>query len=387
MTLRTVRGAVAVLCATAIAVLPAGPAHADRIRDDQWHLRYLKVAEAHKLSQGAGVTVAVIDTGVDPHPDLRDNLLPGTDTIPGGSGDGRQDTESHGTGMAGLIAAHGMSGNNGALGIAPKAKILPIRYASKPGEGDPDNFAAGIEWAISRKARVISASVGGGTSPRLTSAVKAAIAADIVIVAAAGNDPPDYGITFPAFLEGVVAVGASDRNGNRAAISVKGDKMGILAPGVDIYSTSLDGKYRKATGTSDSTAIVAGAAALIRSRYPDLSAVEVVHRLTATAVDKGAPGHDDEYGDGVLDLLAALTADVPPLAASATPSATASASPSPTATADEALPGDSASGMSTSTLLLAFAVFLILAIIIALLVVRSHRRGAGRGGTPPPGTA
>ena len=163
--------------------------------------------------------------------------------------------------------------------------------------------------------------------------------------------------------------------------------MGILAPGVDIYSTSFDGKYRKGTGTSSSTAIVAGAAALIRSRYPDLSAEEVVHRLTATAVDKGAPGHDDEYGDGVLDLMAALTADVPPLAASATPSATASPSPSPTAVADESLPGDSPSGMSTSTLLITFAVFLLLAIVIALLVVRRHRGGAGRGGAPPVNSA
>ncbi|MEV4630952.1 type VII secretion-associated serine protease mycosin [Micromonospora sp. NPDC049523] len=371
----------AALCATAIAVLPAAPAHADRIRDDQWHLRYLKVAEAHKLSQGAGVTVAVIDTGVAPHPDLQNNLLNGTDTIPGGSGDGRQDAASHGTGMAGLIGAHGNGGSNGALGIAPKAKILPIRYATSPGDGDPDRFADGIEWAITQNARVISASVGGSTSPKLTQAVRAAVEADIVVVAAAGNDPPDYGITFPAALDGVVAVGASDRNGNRAGISVKGNKMGILAPGVDIYSTSINGNYGKGTGTSLSTAIVAGAAALIRSRYPELSAEEVVHRLTATAVDKGPPGHDDEYGDGVLDLMAALTADVPPLAASATPSASAATSPSATAAA-EPLPDDAPRGMSTGTLLSVFAVFLVLAIVVALLVVRSHRRAAGRGAPP-----
>jgi type VII secretion-associated serine protease mycosin len=365
----------------AIAVLPAAPAHADRIRDDQWHLRYLKVADAHKLTQGEGVTVAVIDTGVDPHPDLRENLLPGIDTINAGSGDGRQDSDSHGTGMAGLVGAHGDS-SNGALGIAPKAKILPIRYATSPGDGDPDKFADGIDWAVTQNARVISASVGGSTSPRLTQAVKAAIDADIVIVAAAGNDPPDYGITFPAYLEGVVAVGASDRNGSRAAISVKGNKMGILAPGVDIYSTSTGGRYGRGTGTSPSTAIVAGAAALIRSRYPDLSAEEVVHRLTATAVDKGPPGHDDEYGDGVLDLMAALTADVPPLAAS--PSAGASASVSPTAgpTATAAPPVAAPRGMSTGTLLTVFAGFLALAIVIALLVVRSHRRAAGRGAPP-----
>lgn len=381
MTLRTVRGTLAALCATVIAVLPAGPAHADRIRDDQWHLRYLKVAEAHKLSQGAGVTVAVIDTGVDPHPDLRSNLLPGTETFPDGTGDGRQDVASHGTGMAGLIVAHGQNGNNGALGIAPKAKALPIRYARQQGEADQDNIAKGIEWATARKVQIISISVGGGTSPREARAIQEAIAADIVIIAAAGNIPQDYGIGFPASYLGVIATGASDRNGNRAEVSVTGDKMGILAPGVDIYSTSINGKYGRGTGTSPSTAIVAGAAALIRSRYPDLSAPEVVHRLTATAVDKGAPGHDEEYGDGVLDLMAALTADVPPLAGSASASAPASAGPSPTATANAA-PGDVPRGMSTNTLLVAFGIFLLLAVVIALLVVRSHRRAAG-GGAPP----
>lgn len=94
---------------------------------------------------------------------------------------------------------------------------------------------------------------------------------------------------------------------------MSGPEVDVVAPAVDIYSTSINGKYRKGTGTSDATAIVAGAAALVRSKYPYLPASEVVHRLTATAVDKGPPGRDDEYGYGVIDLVAALTADVPPL--------------------------------------------------------------------------
>jgi subtilisin family serine protease len=98
--------------------------------------------------------------------------------------------------------------------------------------------------------------------------------------------------------------------------------MMLAAPGVDIVSTSTAGEYREATGTSGASAIVAGAAALVRSRFPDLSAEEVVHRLTATAIDKGPPGRDEEYGYGVLNIVGALTTDVPPLAA---------ASPSPTA--------------------------------------------------------
>ncbi len=111
----------------------------------------------------------------------------------------------------------------------------------------------------------------------------------------------------------MIAVGGVDRNGNHAAISVTGPQIDVVAPAVDIYSTSINGTYRVGTGTSDATAIVAGAAALIRSKYPDLPAQEVAHRLTATAIDKGPPGRDDEYGYGVIDLVAALTADVPPL--------------------------------------------------------------------------
>lgn len=147
----------------------------------------------------------------------------------------------------------------------------------------------------------------------------------------------------------------------------------MVAPAVDIYSTSTNGKYRKGTGTSDATAIVAGAAALIRSKYPYLPAQEVAHRLTATAVDKGSPGRDDEYGYGVIDLVAALTADVPPLGFE---SASAPAGGGPTTTAG-AQPDDdggaSVGGLAT------------LGVIVAagagwVLVVRRRRRGDD----PPP---
>ncbi|SCL18714.1 type VII secretion-associated serine protease mycosin [Micromonospora inyonensis] len=313
-------------------VLPATHAHADRIRDDQWHLRFLNVAEAHQITQGEGVVVAVPDTGVDPHPDLRNNLLPGTDIIAGGSGDGRQDPNSHGTGMAGLIAAHGRNNADGALGIAPKTRILPITSTAADNLSNPDDLAAGIEFAARSDAQVISISTGGGSTLRLRQAIDAALAADIVVVAAAGNHPQDFVVGYPARHPGVVAVGGVDRKGNHAAVSVTGREVDVVAPATDIYSTSMDGKYRKGTGTSDSTAIVAGAVALIRARYPDLSATEVVHRLTATAVDKGAPGRDDEYGYGVIDLVAALTADVPPLGAQpSTASASADAAPTTTA--------------------------------------------------------
>ncbi|WP_446214466.1 type VII secretion-associated serine protease mycosin [Micromonospora sp. IBSANI012] len=337
------------LLSTAVGLQPTAPAQAapnptgaERVRGDQWHLRFLNVPEAHRISRGEGVTVAIPDTGVDPHPDLRGNLLPGTDIVPGGCGDGQQDRDSHGTAMAGLVAAHGQGANTGALGIAPKAKILPIRARVRNLEGDTENLAAGVEWATSNGADVISISAAAGASVRLQRAIRTALQANIVVVAAAGNRPEDIGVGYPASEEGVLAVGGVDQAGAHAAVAVTGSEIDVVAPAVSIYSTSYDGKYSEGSGTSSATAIVAGAAALIRAKYPHLPAEEVVHRLTATAVDKGAPGRDDEYGYGVIDLVAALSADVPPLGfesltASARPDGglTATAGSEPASDADD----------------------------------------------------
>ncbi|MGW4501859.1 S8 family serine peptidase, partial [Micromonospora sp. NPDC004336] len=194
------------------------PNGTNRVRSDQWHLRYLNTQAAHRISQGDGVTVAVPDTGVDPHPDLRTNLLKGIDIIPGGSGNGNQDRDSHGTGMAGLIAAHGQANGIGALGIAPKAKILPIYDTPAGGDGHPDALAQSIEYAISNGAAIISVSSVGSTSSRLDRAVHTAIASNIVVIAAAGNRPDDSGVGYPASVEGVIAVGGVDHQGERAAV-------------------------------------------------------------------------------------------------------------------------------------------------------------------------
>ncbi|MFF4876578.1 S8 family serine peptidase [Micromonospora sp. NPDC000668] len=373
---RPLRASIPKLALAAI-LLPVGPFTAqqdpDLIRGDQWHLPFLRITQAHLLSQGSGVVVAVPDTGVDPHPDLRENLLSGTDVIPGGSGDGRQDRDSHGTSMAGLIAAHGRANNQGALGIAPKAKILPILDTPLDGKGDPDALASGIEFAIARGADVISISAVAGASVRLQQALRAAKDANILVIAAGGNWPPDTDVRYPATEEGVIAVGGVDRAGQHAAVSVTGPQIDVVAPAVDIYSTSYDGKYSKGTGTSSATAIVAGAAALIRSKYPYLPAQEVAHRLTATAVDKGPPGRDDEYGYGVIDLVAALTADVPPLGFE---SASAPAGGGPT-TAAGAQPGDD--GGATVRGLATLGVVVAAGVGWAL-VVRRRRRGDD----PPP---
>lgn len=316
-----------------LAVVVFHLAHGDQVRNDQWHLRSLQVAEAHKHSLGEGVTVAVIDTGVDRHPDLTKNLLLGVDVATGG-GNGQIDTDSHGTGMAGLIGAHGSGPNTGALGIAPRVKLLPIRDQGMNEQGDSDRLVEGIVWATAHGAHVINISGGGGPSAQLRNAVETAIQANVVIVASVGNRPAAQGVSFPAAYDGVLAVGATDRQGNHVDLSVAGKQVAISAPGVDIYSTSYRGLYRKGSGTSDAAAIVSGAVALVRSKYPGLSAEEVVHRITATATDKGPPGRDEQYGYGVLNLVAALTADVPPLGSTTEPSGS-SATTAPPEGSDE----------------------------------------------------
>jgi len=300
----------------------AAPAIADPIRDAQWHLGFLNVAEAHKHSRGEGVIVGVLDTGVDGgHPDLAGSVLPGVD-FTSQNGDGRKDLDGHGTSMAGLIAAHGR-----ALGIAPRAKILPIRTKIS-------FVAAGsekaVDSAIDMGATVLCLAYSEEESSQVRRAVKRAIDNDVVVIAAVGNEPFDN-LVYPVGYPGIVGAAGVDHAGNHAQISVISPFATLAAPAVDIATTDIrlppKTGYQKGTGTSDATAIIAGAAALVRSKHPDLAATEVIHRLTATADDKGPPGRDNLYGFGVINLVKALTADVPPLRPSDTPAADTSAGP------------------------------------------------------------
>lgn len=363
--------AVALGCGLTGTVIPSSPAAADTYRDQQWHLKFLDVAAAHRISTGAGVTVAVIDSGAKAdHPDLVGNVLPGVDLTGSGS-NGQQDEAGHGTAMAGLIAGHGHGSGNasGALGIAPGSRIYPIRNAVKLlGAGGSDEEA--IDAAIAAGAKVISISQCGGASPAVEQAVQKALAADIVVVAGAGNKPDQYFMCYPAAYPGVVAVGATGRDGNLDPVTVTGKEMVLTAPGKDIVSASNSGGYRTGTGTSNSTAIVAGAAALVRSKYPKLSAKEVVHRLTATATDKGAPGRDSEYGYGVLNLVAALQAEVKPESPAASPS-----EDSNVALPEESESASQGKGSDVVALTAALCGLLLLIVAVVLLVVWLSRRG------------
>lgn len=246
------------------------------------------------------------------------------------------------------------------------ARVLPIRVATDLTADGYGALASAIDYAVSHGANVINLSLVAGRSGLLQDAINAALAANVIVVAGVGNADVTIGVAGLASYGGVIAVAAVDINGRHAAISVTGPEVVLSAPGVDIVSTDAGGGYRIGTGTSDATAIVSGAAALVRSRFPNLSAAEVVHRLTATATDAGSPGRDEEYGFGVLNLVDALTKDVPLLQGPTT------AAVAPTARATPGLVGD----RSLSSSVVA-AVVLLLLLAAAGAWTLARRRHAG----------
>ncbi len=342
------------------------PARADVVRDKQWFWKPLKVAQAQEISKGAGVTVAVIDTGVDASQrDLDGAVLAGRDVVTGKPA-GNLDVVGHGTGMAGIIAGRGHGRSAGVLGIAPQAKIMPITPSD-----DTFFVGQGIRWAAEHGAKVIVLAFGVNDGEGLRAAVSEAAAADVVLVGTSGNTG-DKGneVEYPGAYPEVLTVGAVDRRNTVAKFSNHGPHVDLSAPGVDIPAPAPDNKYVTATGTSGAAAIVAGAAALIRAKYPDLSAAAVVQRLTSTAIDRGDKGRDDYYGAGQLDLLAALTAPQPG------PSATAAVTDAPVA-GPVATSSDEDSGLPPMVFVAGGLASLLAALAVGAVLVARSRRARG----------
>jgi type VII secretion-associated serine protease mycosin len=321
-----VRRLAQLLCACLLSALgsvavPTPAAAAPQLRQQQWYLDTLRIAQAHRISTGAGVIVGLVDTGVDAkHPALQGQILPGHGVGEGTSADGRTEPDrkkAHGTAMAGLIVGTGKA-RGGYLGIAPGAKIYPAAMGSDLNDGTMQ-FA--VRWAVDNGAKVINISASGEEiTLEHYSAVKYALDHDVVVVASAGNTLDGHvTVRAPASVAGAVAVGGTSRKGQFFTGSVQGPEMVISAPQQDIllanpldksgYGLAADG------GTSSAAAIVSGVVALIRSRYPDLDANGVINRLIRTADDRGAPGRDPQHGFGLIDPVAALTAEVPPVTA------------------------------------------------------------------------
>ncbi len=304
----------------------------------QWGDKKILLDRARDLVTAAAspVTVAVIDTGVDAgHPDLAGVVLPGVTLLSSQStgcnaDNAGTDDNSHGTHVAGIIAA---DSNNavGIVGIAPNARILPIKALDCTGSGSISDIAQAIVYATDHGARIVNISLGSSSDTvTLQAAVQYAIDRGVLVVAAAGNcgtaltrclDTANL-VEYPAAYPGVLGVGATAPDDSIAPFSTQGAQVGISAPGVRIVSTtptyatyqsrrgSTPG-YAAFSGTSQATPFVAGAAALLLGIDPTLTNVRVAKRLRSTADDLGAPGADPAFGAGRLDLLRAVVATLP----------------------------------------------------------------------------
>jgi hypothetical protein len=290
-----------------------------------WMTTWKMLPKVWPLAEGAGVTVAVIDTGVQASvPDLRGAVLPGGD-VTGHRTDGETGFNGHGTEMAVLIAGQGYG--TGMLGMAPKAKILPVVVNAEAADvtSDPGSMAAGIIYAVNHGASVIDVSQeypsasASGCDPAEQKAVAYAVAHNVIVVAAAGDTnligaaPAE-----PASCIGVLAVAALEPNRVLWPKDARQPYLTLVNPGADLISSGPDGRLISGvSGTRAASALAAGAVALIRSRYPALPWYRVIQRLTGTALQEGGPVPNDSFGYGILRLSHAIDATAYPVPASA----------------------------------------------------------------------
>lgn len=283
---------------------------------DQQGLAVANLAKAWDITFGdPNIVIGVIDTGIDmKHPDLKNKLVEGYNIISQGKTP-PMDDNGHGTHASGIAAAD-TNNKVGIAGTCPKCKIMPIKALDAKGSGDIFNVALGVIWAVDHGARVLNMSLGGPKNETLKRAIDYALAKNVVVVTAMGNDGKNLK-AYPAALPGVISVGAVDFSKARADFSNYGDWISVAAPGVQIMSTMPTYKttmtefekeegYDYLDGTSMACPIVAGIAGLVLSRNPGYTPAEVKERIQSTATDVGKKGYDNEYGYGVVNAAKAI---------------------------------------------------------------------------------
>ncbi len=303
------------LAATLLAPLPAS---ADAVRDREYWLDDYGIRAAWNTTKGEGITIAVIDTGVDGSvAELKGVVVGGTDFSGLGASNGQAPVGSvgseHGTMVASLAAGRGTGGNNGVIGSAPAAKILSISIGFGEGtSSDDDQIANAVRWAVDNGANVINMSLTRNTLEWPESwddAFLYAMEHDVVIVAAAGNrGSGTTTVGAPATMPGVLTVAGVDATGQASFdASSQGITIAVAAPSEDLVGVVPGGGYRTWSGTSGATPIVAGIVALVMAAHPGLDAANVINRVVATARDAGESGPDPIYGFGLVDAQAAVT--------------------------------------------------------------------------------
>ncbi|OEU85947.1 hypothetical protein DB35_11240 [Streptomyces abyssalis] len=385
---------------TGVLLLSSAPAaSADDIRERQWALDAFAAEDIWEHATGKGVTVAVVDTGVDAsHPDLKGSVVSGKDYT---GGKGTKDKGRHGTAMASLIAAHGHGPGNssGMKGLAPGAKIMPL--TTQIGSTGSDTHLA-IRYAVDHGAEVINLSYGGPAIYGEQKAIEYAISKDVVVVSGTGNTPGKHR-QYPAAHPGVVAVGGLGRDGTLWSDSSWGSNTTLVAPAENnvVANRKYESGYALGDGTSDATAYVSAAAALVREKHPDLTAGQVINRLVkSTKPLTDAKGNapklpDEKFGYGVVRPYRAVTYDIP---------AGPEAGPleQPDKPADSAA-GDTDTGSSSSEasngwmfalgppiVVIGIVLVLVVGLIVLLvvLITRTKRRNAPQPGMPAgPGPA
>lgn len=238
-----------------------------------WGVRHIRAPQAWPKSKGDRIRIGVVDTGVDHnHPDLRHCLSWGVNILQ------RHmlpiDDNGHGTHIAGTIAA--FTKHHGIIGVAPQAIIHPVKAFDHQGGAFVSDIISGIEWCIKNEVDIINMSFGMRAYSRaLEAAVLSAHQAGIIIVASSGNEGKQAEIDYPAKLRQVIAVGATTRRGSVAPFSNVGKQIDIYAPGENIFSTWVRGKYSELSGTSMATSHVSGVVALMLAKNPGLSPLRV----------------------------------------------------------------------------------------------------------------
>lgn len=284
-----------------MAVAPAATV-TDPSYGSSWALPKIQAPTAWDSANGSGVTIAILDTGIDSaHPDLAPNLVPGWNVYDNNSN--TADVHGHGTWVAGVAA---MAANNGkgSAGVAWGSKIMPVRIADPNAYAYWSTVAQGIYWAADHGAKVVNVSYNGVSgSSTVQSAAQYLRSKGGVVVVAAGNSG---GLESIAANDSLLTVSATDQSDARASFSSYGAYVDLAAPGVSVYTTTVGGGYANASGTSFSSPVVAAAAALVLSANSKLTPADVDKILKTATLDLGAAGYDQYYGAGRVDAARAV---------------------------------------------------------------------------------